>query len=67
MSKVRGEEAWNQRKFALPKAFLGQEDFEALFDSYDVLGIQTIPIAFLLQGMSVVGINNGIGILQSRY
>ena len=27
--------------------FLTTEDFEALFDSYDVLGIQTVPIAYL--------------------
>jgi hypothetical protein len=31
--------------------FLTTEDFEAIFDSYDVLGIQTVPISYLGQAL----------------
>ena len=35
--------------------YLTQEDFEAIFDSYDVLNIQSVPLSYLAQALSVVG------------
>jgi len=32
----------------MKEPFLVTEDFEAIFESYDVLGIQTVPIAYLI-------------------
>ena len=61
----------------MPEPFLTTEDFEAIFDSYDVLGIQTVPIAYLIQGKFVkliklpalfaVGVENGREVIESRY
>ena len=28
-------------------SYLTQEDFESIFDSYDVLGIQSVPLSYL--------------------
>lgn len=43
------------------------EDFEALFDSYDVLGIQTVPIAYLAQALAAVGVENSEAIIKDHY
>ena len=43
------------------------DDFEAIFDSYDVLGIQTVPISYLSQALGAVGVENGRQILKERY
>jgi len=47
--------------------FLTTDDFEAIFDAYDVLGIQTVPIAYLSQALSAVGVENGQQIIKERY
>ena len=47
--------------------FLTTEDFEALFDAYDVLGIQTVPIAYLAQALSSVGVENAETIIKDHY
>ena len=39
-------------------SYLNQEDFESVFDSYDVLGIQSVPISYLAQALTVVGVEN---------
>ena len=38
------------------KQFLTEKDFEALFDSYDVLGLHTIPVAYLAHALKAVGV-----------
>ncbi len=54
--------------YAFPEGpFLTTEDFEALFDSYDVLGIQTVPIAYLTQALTAVGVENADGIIKDHY
>ena len=47
--------------------YLVQEDFESVFDSYDVLGIQSVPISYLCQALTVVGVENAQEILMTRY
>ena len=49
------------------ETYLNQDDFESLFDSYDVLGIQSVPVKYLCQAMKVVGIEDPEQILQDRY
>ena len=44
-----------------------QEDFESVFDSYDVLGIQSVPITYLAQALQVVGVENAQEVLVTRY
>ena len=48
-------------------SYLTQEDFESVFDSYDVLGIQSVPISYLAQALTVVGVENAQQILLDRY
>ena len=43
------------------------EDFEAIFDSYDVLGVQTVPVMYLEHALKMVGIDNAKSVLQERY
>ncbi len=40
--------------YQFPEPFLNTEDFEAIFESYDILGIQTVPISYLYQGNSYI-------------
>ena len=47
--------------------FLAPEDFESLFDSYDIFGIQSVPINYLCQAMKVAGITDPEKILTERY
>ena len=47
--------------------FLATEDFEAIFDAYDVLNIQTVPISYLTQALAAVGVENGEQIIKERY
>lgn len=39
------------------------EDFEAIFESYDVLGIQTIPKIYLKHALKMVGCDDAKQIL----
>lgn len=43
------------------------EDFEAIFDSYDVLGVQTVPVMYLEHALRMVGVDNAKQVLQERY
>ena len=43
------------------------EDFEAIFESYDVLGIQTVSVMYLEHALKMVGIENAREILMERY
>jgi len=38
-----------------------------MFDSYDVLGIQTIPRSYLEHALKMVGCDNAKRILEERY
>ena len=44
-----------------------EEDFEAIFDSYDVLGSQVIPKAYLYHALKMVGVEDAEEVVQSRY
>ncbi len=44
-----------------------QEDFLTIFESYDVLGIQTVPVAYLEQAYQVVGVEDAKEVLNDRY
>ena len=71
--KVPNTDPHCQREFHFqdPKGeadvYLNQDDFESLFDSYDVLGIQSVSIKYLTQAMKVVGVEDAEKILKERY
>ena len=42
------------------------DDFEAIFDSYDVLGVQTVPVMYLEHALRMVGVDNAKQVLHER-
>ena len=79
VQKVENRDANTQRVYQIMEAadqkqngelidqFLGPDDFESLFDSYDILGIQSVSLKYLAQAMQVVGIQEPEKILAERY
>ena len=57
----------NKNIYKFSEQFLKLEDFEAIFDSYDVLGVQTVPVKYLEHALKMVGIENAGAILRDRY
>lgn len=57
----------NRNIYKLQEPLLKLEDFEAIFDSYDVLGIQTIPRLYLEHALKMVGCDDATAILNERY
>jgi len=43
------------------------EDFEAIFDSYDVLNVQTVPVMYLEHALRMVGVDDSKSVLKERY
>ena len=52
------EDPFNNNIYEFAEPFLDQDDFEAIFDSYDVLGIQTIPKSYLFHALRTVGVED---------
>lgn len=52
------DDSLNKNIYKFQEQFLKQEDFEAIFDSYDVLGVQTVSIMYLEHALKMVGIEN---------
>ena len=48
LKTMKSDDPHSNELYQLEFPFLGTEDFEAIFESYDVLGIQTVPIAYLI-------------------
>jgi len=48
LKTVHSDDPHSKQIYHMPEPFLTTEDFEAIFDSYDVLGIQTVPIIYLI-------------------
>ena len=62
------EDPHSRQLYNFPEgSFLTTEDFEAIFDSYDVLSIQTVPISYLGQALTAVGVEHGDQIIKERY
>ena len=61
------DDALNKNIYKFSEPFLKIEDFEAIFDSYEVLGVQTVPCKYLEHALKMVGIENAASILQERY
>ena len=57
----------NKNIYKFSEPFLQQEDFLAIFESYDVLGIQTVPVAYLEQALEMVGVEDAKSVLNERY
>ena len=61
------EDPHNENIYEFAEPFLEQEDIEAIFDSYDVLGIQTIPKSYLFHALKTVGVEESDEVVQQRY
>ena len=57
----------NKQLYQFQNQFLNQRDFESIFDSYDVLGIQQIPKSYLAHALRVVGVDQADKIIEERY
>ena len=49
------------------KPFLTREDFEAMFDAYDVLDVRAVPLKFLEHAMEQVGVQRASEVIKERY
>ena len=61
------EDALNKNIYKFQEPFLKMEDFEAIFDSYDVLGVQMVPVMYLEHALKMVGVDNAPAVLEERY
>ena len=61
------EDSLNKNLYKFNDRFLNQEDFIAIFESYDVLGVQTVPVIYLEQALKMVGCEDAADILATRY
>lgn len=52
------DDSLNKNLYKFQEQFLKQEDFEAMFDSYDVLQVQTVPVMYLEHALKMVGLEN---------
>ena len=57
----------NNSLYQFESQFLTTEDFEAIFDSYDVLQIQQIPVAYMYHALKIVGVEQAEEIVADRY
>ena len=57
----------NNSLYQFQQTFLTTEDFEAIFDSYDVLQIQQIPVNYLEHALKLVGVDLAREIIEERY
>ena len=67
LQQMRTAKAPDSELNSLAEPFLVQEDMEAMFDAYDVLGTQNLPMAYLYHAMEIVGVKTGKEIIQERY
>ena len=57
----------NNSLYQFNTQFLNTEDFEAVFDSYDVLQIQQIPVSYMYHALKIVGVDQAEEIVKERY
>ena len=57
----------NKTLYQFESEFLQEEDFEAIFDSYDVLGMQQIPKAYMYHALKMVGVEDAESVINERY
>ena len=77
VQRVKPDDPHSHQIYQFPEPFLTTDDFEAIFDSYDVLSIQTVPKEYLIQGkqtfsklyiaLGVVGVDKGVEVLMEKY
>ena len=57
----------NKNIYRFMKPFLTREDFEAMFDAYDVLDVRAVPLRFLEHAMEQVGVMSPKDVIKARY
>ena len=63
----KADDPLNKNIYRFMKPFLTREDFEAMFDAYDVLDVRAAPIRFLEHAMEQVGVQNAKEVLKEHY
>ena len=64
---VNKSDPHNKQIYEFKHQVLSQEDFESIFDSYDVLNIQQIPKSYLHHALKIVGVDQAEEIINQRY
>lgn len=44
-----------------------QEDFEAMFNAYDMMNLHYIPVSYLIDGLKAIGVPNPDQLVQTKY
>ena len=57
----------NTNIYEMEEKFLNEDDFEAIFESMDVLGTGAVPKAYMEHALGQVGVKNAKEILRTRY
>ena len=47
--------------------YLDSNDFEALFDTYDVLGVHHIPVNYMIDALAVCGVPDSKKLIETKY
>ena len=63
----KADDPLNKNIYRFEKPFLNREDFEAMFDAYDVLDVRAVPLKFLEHAMEQVGVANPPEVIKQRY
>lgn len=50
-----------------PNPVLRQEDFEAMFNAYDMMNLHYIPVAYLVDGLRAIGVPNPDTLVSTKY
>ena len=65
--KGQSSDPHDKSLYDFQQQFLQEEDFEAIFDSYDVLGMQVVPKAYIYHALKIVGVEDAEAVVQERY
>merc|ERR1711957_189016 len=63
----KSDDPLNKNIYRFMKPFLTREDFEAMFDAYDVLDVRAVPLKFLEHAMEQVGVKCPQDVIKQRY
>lgn len=50
-----------------PSQILTQEDFEAMFNAYDIMNLHYIPTSYLIDGLNSIGVPDAEQLVKTKY
>jgi hypothetical protein len=66
-SVVKQDVGDGQSIWKFPKQLLGAEDFEAIFQTYDVLKLNHVPIDYLIDALTACGVPEAQTLVETKY